>query len=249
MEANRVEVAMRSVGFFLLLYFSYYFLLRFIQSVFQGLIGTISPKLAKFLYALSTPAHELAHFIVALLCLAKIEQLQLLPKENRPGFVRSRVDSRFPFLISIKEFLIAVAPVIINMPLFIFIESKFVLKGKISELHKILDPRIMLTKEGVITIILFLILISGIAPSSEDFKGMVKGLIILSFVIFSLTYLTATFFNMKSVDFSLISIIVFYYLEVILIVLVINCIVNYRNCLRITYMVITNALKHALKYN
>jgi hypothetical protein len=244
-----VEIAMRSVGSFLLLYFSYYFLLRFIQSVFQGFIGTISTKLAKFLYALSTPAHELAHLFVAILCLAKIEQVQLLPKENKPGFVRSRVESSFPFLISIKEFLIAIAPVIINVPLFIFIESKFVLKGGVSELHKILDPRIMLTKEGVITIILFLILISGIAPSSEDFKGMVKGLIILCVAIFGLTYLTAMFFNMKSFDFSSISIVIFYYLEIILIVLVINCIVNYRRCLKIIYMVIINALKHALKYN
>lgn len=244
-----MEVAMRSVGSFLLLYFSYYFLLRFIQSVFQGFIGTISTKLAKFLYALSTPAHELAHLFVAILCLAKIEQVQLLPKENKPGFVRSRVGSSFPFLISIKEFLIAIAPVIINVPLFIFIESKFVLKGDVSELHKILDPRIMLTKEGVITIILFLILISGIAPSSEDFKGMIKGLIILCVAIFGLTYLTAMFFDMKSFDFSSISIVIFYYLEIILTVLVINCIVNYRKCFRIIYMVIINALKHTLKYN
>jgi hypothetical protein len=244
-----VEVAMRSVGSFLLLYFSYYFLLRFIQSVFQGFIGTISTKLAKFLYAISTPAHELAHLFVAILCLAKIEQVQLLPKENKPGFVKSRVGSSFPFLISIKEFLIAIAPVIINVPLFIFIESKFVLKGDVSELHKILDPRVMLTKGGVITIILFLVLISGIAPSSEDFKGMIKGLIILCVAIFGLTYLTSMFFNMKSFDFSSISIVIFYYLELILIVLAISCIVNYRRCFRIIYMVIINALKHALKYN
>ncbi len=244
-----MEVAMRSVGSFLLLYFSYYFLLRFIQSVFQGFIGTISTKLAKFLYALSTPAHELAHLFVAILCLAKIEQVQLLPKENKPGFVRSRVESSFPFLISIKEFLIAIAPVIINVPLFIFIESKFVLKGDVSELHKILDPRIMLTREGVITIILFLILISGIAPSSEDFKGMIKGLIILCVAIFGLTYLTSMFFYMKSFDFSSVSIVIFYYLELILVVLAINCIVNYRRCFKIIYVVIINALKHALKYN
>ncbi|EHI99302.1 hypothetical protein CDLVIII_2702 [Clostridium sp. DL-VIII] len=244
-----MEVAIKSVGSFLLLYFSYYFLLRFIQSVFQGFIGIISTKLAKFLYAMSTPAHELAHLIVAILCLAKIEQVQLFPRENRPGFVRSRVKSSFPFLISIKEFLIAIAPVIINVPIFIFIESKFVLKGGVSELHKILDPRIMLTKEGIITMILFLILISGIAPSSEDFKGMIKGLIILCFIIFGFTYLSATFFNMRSVDFSLISIVILYYLEIIIAVLFINCILNYRKCLRITYMVIINALKHTLKYN
>ncbi len=244
-----MEVAMRSVGSFLLLYFSYYFLLRFIQSVFQGFIGNISAKLAKFLYALSTPAHELAHLFVAILCLAKIEQVQLLPKENKPGFVRSRVGSSFPFLISIKEFLIAIAPVIINVPMFIFIESKFVLKGDVSELHKILDPRIMLTREGVITIILFLILISGIAPSSEDFKGMIKGLIILCVAIFGLTYLTSMFFYIKSFDFSSVSIVIFYYLELILVVLAINCIANYRRCFKIIYVVIINALKHALKYD
>lgn len=144
--------------------------------------------MAKFIYALSTPAHELAHLLVAILCLAKIEQVQLLPKGNRPGFIRSRVGSSMPFLISIKEFLIAIAPVIINIPLFIFIESKFVLKDKVADISRILDPRIIVSKEGIITIFLFLVLISGIAPSHEDFKGMIKGLIILSAVIFGLSF-------------------------------------------------------------
>lgn len=245
----KIEVAIKSVGFFLALYFSYYFALRFIQSVFQGFIGTISPKLAKFLYALSTPAHELAHLFAAIFCFAKIEQVQLLPKGNRPGFVKSRVSSSVPFLINIKEFIIAIAPAIINVPLFIFIESKFVLKCDISEISRILYPRIMFTKEGLITIVLFLILISGIAPSSADFKGMIKGLIILCFIIFGLSYLTAAIFNIKSFDFSLILTVILYYLEIIGAVLVINCIINYRNCFKIAYMVIINALKHTFKYN
>lgn len=108
-----METAIKSVGIFLLIYFSYYYVLRFIQSVFQGALSSINAGVAKFIYALSTPAHELAHLLVAILCLAKIEQVQLFPKGNRPGFIRSRVGSSMPFLISIKEFLIAIAPVII----------------------------------------------------------------------------------------------------------------------------------------
>ena len=184
----KMEAAMKPVISFMLLYFSYYYALRFIQSVFQGSVGSISSKLAKYIYIASTPAHELAHLLVAVLCLAKIEQVQLFPKGNRPGFVRSRIGSSIPFVISIKEFLVAIAPVLINVPLFIFIESKFVLKCRVSEISMILNPRIMLTKEGVITLLLFLILISGIAPSHEDFKGMIKGLIIFSVVIFGISY-------------------------------------------------------------
>ncbi|WP_242982136.1 hypothetical protein [Clostridium sp. LS] len=247
MEVINMEVAAKSVGVFLLAYFSYYFVLRFIQSVFQGLVGNISPSAAKFIYALSTPAHELAHLLVALLCLAKIEQVQLLPQGNRPGFVKSRIGSSIPFVISIKEFLIAIAPVLINIPLFIFIESAFVLKCKIFEISKILDPRILLTKEGLITIILFLLLISGIAPSHEDFKGMIKGLIIFSVVIFGLSYLTSLISDMKWININPILTVIFYYLEIILFVLIINAIVNYRNWLRVTWIIIMNAIRHTFK--
>jgi len=244
-----MEAAVKSVGVFLLLYFSYYYALRFIQSVFQGAIGSISSKLGKFLYGLSTPAHELAHLMVALLCLAKIDEVKLLPKGGRPGYVRSRIGSSIPFFISIKEFFIAIAPALVNIPLFIFIESKFVLKVEVSEMSRILEPKFFITKEGLITVLLFLILISGIAPSHEDFKGMIKGLIIFSAVIFGISYVTSMIFDMNWVNFSPILTVVFYYLEIIAVVLIINGVVNYKNCLRITGNIIINALKHTFKKN
>jgi len=242
-----MEVAIKSVLVFLLLYFSYYYALRFIQSIFQGAVGSISSKLAKFIYALGTPAHELAHLLIAMLCLAKIEEVQLFPKGNRPGFVRSRIGSRIPFFISIKEFFIAIAPALINIPLFIFIESKFILKCEISQISRILDPRIMITKEGLITILLFLVLISGIAPSHEDFKGMIKGLIIFSAVVFGLSFVTSIISDMKWVNINPILTVIFYYFEIIVVVLIINSIINYRNCLRITWNIIISALKHTVK--
>jgi hypothetical protein len=196
---------------------------------------------------LSTPAHELAHLLIAILCFAKIEEVQLFPKGNRPGFVRSRVGSRIPFFISIKEFFIAIAPALVNIPLFIFIESKFILKCEISEISRILDPRIIFTKEGLITILLFLVLISGIAPSHEDFKGMIKGLIIFSFVIFGLSFATAMISDMKWVNINPILTVIFYYLEIIIAVLILNLIVNYRNCLKVTWAILINALKHTFK--
>ena len=242
-----METAIKSVGIFLLIYFSYYYVLRFIQSVFQGALSSINAGVAKFIYALSTPAHELAHLLVAILCLAKIEQVQLLPKGNRPGFIRSRVGSSMPFLISIKEFLIAIAPVIINIPLFIFIESKFVLKDKVADISRILDPRIILSKEGIITIFLFLVLISGIAPSHEDFKGMIKGLIILSAVIFGLSFLTSMFLDMKWMNAKPILTVLLYYIELIVFVLIINAIIHYRNCFKITWIILISAIKHAFR--
>lgn len=244
-----MEAAIKSVGVFLLLYFSYYYALRFIQSIFQGAIGSISSNLGKFLYGLSTPAHELAHLFVALLCLAKIDEVKLLPKGSVPGYVKSRIGSRIPFLISIKGFFIAIAPALVNIPLFIFIESKFVLKTEINEISKILDPRFFITKEGLITILLFLILISGIAPSHEDLKGMIKGLIIFSAVIFGISYATSMLFNMKWVNFTPILTVIFYYLEIILVVLIINGLINYKHCFRITGNIIVNALKHTFKSN
>lgn len=242
-----MEVAIKSVGAFLLLYFSYYYALRFIQSVFQGAIGSINSKLARFIYGLGTPAHELAHLLVAVLCFARIEEVQLFPKGSRPGFVRSRVGSRIPLFISIKEFLIAIAPALVNIPLFIFIESKFILKCEISEISKILDPRTISTKEGLITILLFLVLISGIAPSHEDFKGMIKGLMIFSVVIFGISFLTAMILDMKWVNIDPILFVIYYYFEIIIIVLIINAVINYRNCLRITLAIILNSFKHTFK--
>lgn len=244
-----MEAAIKSVGVFLVLYFSYYYALRFIQSVFQGAIGSISSNLGKFLYGLSTPAHELAHLFVALLCLAKIDEVKLLPNGSRPGYVKSRIGSSIPFFISIKGFFIAIAPALVNIPLFIFIESKFVLKTEINQISKILDPRFFITKEGLITILLFLILISGIAPSHEDFKGMIKGLIIFSAVIFGISYATSMLFNMKWVNFTPILTVIFYYLEIILAVLIINGLINYKHCFRITGNIIVNALKHTFKSN
>ena len=242
-----MEVAIKSVGVFLLLYFSYYYALRFIQSVFQGAIGSISSKAAKFIYGLSTPAHELAHLLVAVLCFAKIDGVQLFPKGNRPGFVKSRIGSRIPFFISIKEFFIAIAPALVNIPLFIFIESKFILKCEISEISMILYPRVIFTKEGLMTLLLFLVLISGIAPSHEDFKGMIKGLIIFSVVIFGLSFAITMISDIKFLNVNSIKTVIFYYFEIIIGVLIINSIINYRNCLRITWNIIINALKHTFK--
>lgn len=244
-----MDAAIKSVVAFLLLYFSYYYALRFIQSVFQGAMGSINSNLAKFIYGLSTPAHELAHLFVAILCFARIEEVKLLPKGNRPGYVKFRIGSRIPFFISIKGFFIAIAPALVNIPLFIFIESKFVLKCEISEISKILNPRLLITKEGLITILLFLVLISGIAPSHQDFKGMIRGLIIFSISIFGLSFVTSMIFNMKWVNINPILTVIFYYLEIITGVLIINAIINYRNWLRITWNIIVNSLKHTFKNN
>ncbi|WP_160688951.1 hypothetical protein [Clostridium sp. C2-6-12] len=244
-----MEAAVKSVGVFLVLYFSYYYVLRFIQSVFQGAIGSVSSNLGKFLYGLSTPAHELAHLLVALLCLAKIDEVKFLPKGGRPGYVKSRIGSSIPFLISIKGFFIAIAPALVNIPIFIFIESKFILKTEIGQISQILDPRFMITKEGLITFLLFLILISGIAPSHEDLKGMVKGLIIFSVAIFGISYATSMLFNMRWVNFTPILTVIFYYLEIILGALIISGFANYKNCFRVTGNIIINALKHTFKSN
>jgi hypothetical protein len=180
------------------------------------------------------------------LCFAKIDEVQLFPKGNRPGFVRSRIGSRIPFFISIKGFFIAIAPALVNIPLFVFIESKFILNGDIS---RILNPRIIFTKEGLITIVLFLVLISGIAPSHEDFKGMIKGLIIFSVVVFGLSFITSLFSDIKLININSIVTVILYYFEIIVVVLIINSIINYKHCFKVTWNILISSLKHTFKRN
>ena len=59
-----MELAIDAVIGFLLLYFIYYYALRFIQSVFQSSLSCINGFLAKLIYGISTPAHELAHYFL-----------------------------------------------------------------------------------------------------------------------------------------------------------------------------------------
>lgn len=240
-----MEVAVKSVTFFLLSYFSYYFVLRFVQSLFTGFLGSINPKLSKFMNFLNTPAHELAHLLVCLLCGAKIEQVQLLPDSNSSGFVKSKIEGKYQFIIIIKEFFVAIAPVIINVPLFIILEKWVVLKGDIS---RILYPGIIFTKEGFITVLLFLVLLSGIAPSNTDLKRMFKGLMFFCIIIFIFSYLSSMVFDVMLFNIAPILTIIIYYIEVIVVLLILNVIINYNNCLNIIKKVLMNALKYAFEW-
>lgn len=241
-----IEVAINAVLIFLVLYFSYYYLLRFIQSVFQGTISTINQSLGKFIYALGTPAHELAHLFVAKLCFSKINKVKLFPSNGQTGFVSYSVGSSIPFFIPIKNFFIGIAPALINIPLFIFIEKKFVLKGDIVQ---ILHPSILLSKEGYITIGLFLLLISCIAPSYEDLKGMFHGLVIFSIIIFVIAYFTRKVIDISSLNISWIIIVMMYYLEIIIGISIINAILNYKNFIKVTSRILLEAVRHTFKKN
>lgn len=241
-----IEVGIKAVLIFLALYFSYYYLLRFIQSVFQGTISTINPSLGKFIYALGTPAHELAHLFVAKLCFSKINKVKLFPSNGQTGFVSYSVGSSIPFLVPIKNFFIGIAPALINIPLFIFIEEKFVLKGDIIQ---ILQPSILFSKEGYITIGLFLLLISCIAPSYEDLKGMFHGLIIFSIIIFTIFYFTRKVIDISYFNIGYIVTIMIYYFEIIIAMLIVNAILNYKNFIKVTSRILLEAIKHTLKRN
>jgi hypothetical protein len=56
-------------------------------------------------------------------------------------------------------------------------------------------------------------------------------------------------FDMNWVNFTPILTVVFYYLEIIAVAVIINGVVNYKNCLRITGNIIINSLKHTFKKN
>ncbi|MDO5517862.1 MAG: hypothetical protein Q4F66_09915, partial [Clostridium sp.] len=101
-----MELAVNAVITFLVLYFIYYYALRFIQSLFQTSLSCINRFFSKTVYSISTPAHEIAHLLISIICLARIENVKLFPTGNEPGYVKSRISSRIPFFIGIKEFFI-----------------------------------------------------------------------------------------------------------------------------------------------
>lgn len=240
-----MELAVNAVIAFLVLYFIYYYALRFIQSVFQSSLSCINRFLAKFIYIVGTPAHELAHLLVSILCLAQIENVKLFPTGNEPGYVKSRLSSRIPFFIGIKEFFISIAPALINIPLFIFIECKYVLKCSLYDLDIMLLPSTIFSKNGLITLCLFIVLISGIAPSHADLKGTVKGLAVFSVIIFALTYLTGYIVvDIKSINLESLISVVLYYFEVIVFTLLINAVIHFRNSFSVMGAIFKESIKH-----
>ena len=245
-----MELAINAVGAFLLLYFIYYYALRFIQSLFQNSLSCINRFLSRLIYGISTPAHELAHLIVSLICLSRVEHVKLFPTGNEPGYVQSSVSSRIPFVIGIKKFFISIAPALINIPLFMFIESRYVLKCSLNDLYMMLLPSTIFSRNGLITLGLFIVLISGIAPSHADLKGTLKGLIVFSVIIFVVTYFTGHMVvDFKSISLKIINLksivsVVLYYVEVIAFTLVINIIIHFKNSFRIIAAIFKESIKH-----
>lgn len=239
-----MEPAINAVITFLVLYFIYYYALRFIQSLFQTSLSCINKILSKAIYTISTPAHELAHLLVSIMCFAQIENVKLFPTGNEPGYVKSRISSRIPFFIGVKEFFISIAPALINIPLFIFIECKYVFKCKLSDFNMIFTPDAILSKNGLITLGIFIVLISGIAPSHADLKGTVKGLVVFSIIIFGITYFTGYIFDVNKINFGGLVSLMIYYSEVIIFTLLVNMIIHFRNCFRIVGHIFKESIKH-----
>lgn len=245
-----MELAINAVIAFLLLYFIYYYALRFIQSLFQGSLSCISGVLSKLIYGISTPAHELAHLIVSLICLSRVEHVKLFPTGNEPGYVQSSVSSKIPFVIGIKKFFISIAPALINIPLFMFIECRYVLKCSLNDIYTMLLPNTIFSKSGLITLGLFIVLVSGIAPSHADMKGTLKGLIVFSILIFGVTYFTGTrIVDFRSLSLKIINLkslvsVVLYYSEVIIFTLVVNFILHFSNYFNVITSIFKGAIKH-----
>ncbi|MBE6062902.1 MAG: hypothetical protein E7207_04920 [Clostridium butyricum] len=240
-----MELAVNAVMAFLILYFIYYYALRFIQSLFQSSLSYINRFIAKLIYGISTPAHELAHLIVSLICFAQIENVKLFPTGNEPGYVKSKISSRIPFFIGIKEFFISIAPAFINIPLFMFVECKYVLKCSLYDIDMMLLPSIIFSRDGLITLGLFIVLISGIAPSHADLKGTVKGLIVFSVLIFVVTYFSGHIVvDVKSINLKSLISVILYYFEVIAFTLFINVVIHFTNCFSVVINIFKGAIKH-----
>ncbi|NME82499.1 hypothetical protein [Clostridium sp. SM-530-WT-3G] len=243
-------LAINAVGAFLLLYFIYYYALRLIQSLFQNSLSYINRFLSKLIYGISTPAHELAHLIVALVCFSQVEHVKLFPTGNEPGYVKTNVSSKIPFVIGIKKFFISIAPALINIPLFMFIECRYVLKCNLSDLYRIMLPSTIFSKSGLITLGLFIVLVSGIAPSHADLKGTLKGLITFCVLIFAITYFTGhVVVDFKSITSKIIGLdsfvsVVLYYIELIAFTLVINIVLYFKNGFKVVSNIFIQSIKH-----
>ena len=155
------DLAIKSVVIIICYFLSYIYVLRYIQCYSWGALNMIGRNVYKIFSAVGAPAHEAAHALAALLCGFRITNINIFKH------VEFMVPSNLRGIIG--SFFVSIAPALFNIIIFTIICSK--------------------SSNIYLNFLMFLVLISCIAPSDSDVKGMFIGVVIGIITIAVFTYI------------------------------------------------------------
>ncbi len=144
------DLAVKNVIIIISYFLIYIYVLRYVQCYSWGALRMINKGVYKVLSAVGAPAHEAAHAIAALLCGFRITNINIFKH------VEFMVPSNLRGIIG--SFFVSIAPALFNIIIFTIVCSK--------------------SDNIYFNFLMFLILISCIAPSNSDIKGMFAAIII-----------------------------------------------------------------------
>ena len=144
------DLAVKNVIIIISYFLIYIYVLRYVQCYSWGALRMINKGAYKVFSAVGAPAHETAHAIAALLCGFRIININIFKH------VEFMVPSNLRGIIG--SFFVSIAPALFNIIIFTIVCSK--------------------SDNIYFNFLMFLILISCIAPSNSDIKGMFAAIII-----------------------------------------------------------------------
>lgn len=154
------NLALKNVVVIISYFLIYIYVLRYIQCYSWGALKMISRSVYKIFSMIGAPAHEAAHAVAALIFGFRITNINIFKhvKFMAPSNLRGIIGG----------FVVSIAPAVFNIIIFTVICSK--------------------SDNIYFNFVMFLILISCIAPSNSDIKGMLPVMIIGIIIIVVVTY-------------------------------------------------------------
>ena len=154
------DLVLKNVGIIISYFLIYIYVLRYLQCYSWGALCMINKGIYKVFSKIGAPAHEAAHALAAILFGFRIKNINIFKH------VEFMVPSNLRGIIG--RFFVSIAPALFNIIIFTIICSK--------------------SDNIYFNFIMFLILISCIAPSNSDIKGMFTAIIIGIIILVILTY-------------------------------------------------------------
>lgn len=154
------DLAIKNTSIVICYFLIYIYALRYVQCYSWGALNMIGGNVYKVFSKIGAPAHEGAHALAAILCGFRITNINIFKHVQfmSPSNLRG----------IIGNFLVSIAPALFNIIIFTIVCYK--------------------SSNIYFNFLMFLILISCIAPSNSDIKGMFTGVVIGIIVIVFVTY-------------------------------------------------------------
>lgn len=154
------DLAIKNSAIVICYFLIYIYALRYVQCYSWGALNMISRNVYKIFSKIGAPAHEGAHALAAILCGFRITNINIF----------KHVEFRSPSNLRgvIGNFFVSIAPAFFNIIIFTIVCSK--------------------SSNIYFNFLMFIILISCIAPSNSDIRGMFAGVVIAIIVIIFVTY-------------------------------------------------------------